>query len=557
VPRLGLRDVVVAALVYAVATVAITWPLFRHPGTTVLETRSLYGPAIVPIQRDVNLTMWILAWDVHALGTAPGRLFDANAFWPAPASLARSEHMLGNVPLFGPVWLATGNPVLAHQATLFASFVLSGLAMAAWAFRWTRDRMAALVAGLAFAVAPVRLWQMGNLQVVSTQYLPLVLLAIDALLAREARAGATALLAAALVLSVGCSYYVGYAALVAAAVYAGVRVVGARAWHAIPPLVVAAALAVAVVLPLSLPYLRLQRAGLLPAYDAPAQTSLALLGMLKHGVAGLSSFFVWPRRDGIPQFLGWTVLALAGVAVLRPDAPRGALAALLATGVVLSLGPFALVPGGHGRVPLPYRLLQTIVPGFSAMRAPQRMGVIATLAATALAGLGLARLRAALAARGRQRAATAVAIGVAALVLLEAHVSGLDVRGMRTGDAVPAAYRWLVAHGDGGALLELPLRRADLQRESLYMYYSTFHWLPIANGYSSYPPPSWIALADAAASLPSAEAVDAVLAPGERWVLFHRDGVSADEAPRWNAALSARLRRVEDFGDAVLYERAR
>lgn len=36
------------------------------------------------MQRDINLTIWVLAWDSHALATDPARLFHANAMWPAP-----------------------------------------------------------------------------------------------------------------------------------------------------------------------------------------------------------------------------------------------------------------------------------------------------------------------------------------------------------------------------------------------------------------------------------------------------------------------------------------
>src|SRR5262249_58934559 len=112
----GWPAVAVAAGLYAAAAVAITWPLYRHPTTSVLDTPSLYGESAVLIQRDINLTLWTLAWDAHALVTDPRHVFDANAFHPAPYSLALTEHMLGNVPLFGPVYWATGNPVLAHQA---------------------------------------------------------------------------------------------------------------------------------------------------------------------------------------------------------------------------------------------------------------------------------------------------------------------------------------------------------------------------------------------------------------------------------------------------------
>ena len=552
------RDVAIAAILYAVVTIAITWPLFRHPATSVLETRSLYGKSGVLVQRDINLTMWILAWDVHALTTDPARLFHANAFYPAPWSLALSEHMLGNLPFFGPVYLATGNPVLAHQATLFATFVLSGLAMAAWAFSWTRDRAVALVAGLAFAVAPARLWQMGNLHIVSTQYYPIVLLAVDALVDRRARWGAAVLLGIALALAAGCSYYVGYAAFLLAAVYAGTRVLGARAWHAVAPLATAALLAVAVTAPLSLPYLWLQQSGVLPRYGDPGQqTSLALLTMLKFGVQGMLGWFVMPRRDGIPQFLGWTACGLAIVALARHrGAPRGALVAVLVAGVVLSLGPFALLPALPGSVtPLPYRLLQVVVPGFSAMRAPQRMGVLATVAIVALAALGLAWLCTTLRARGRAGLASLLPLVVAAALVLEARPGALAARRIFVGPTVPRAYQWLAAHGDGGPLLELPIFPVDLHRESTYMYYSTYHWLPLLNGYSSYPPASWRALADAALRLPAPEALDAVLANAPRWVLFHRDAITPDHRAEWESLLGTRLRRVEDFGDAVLYER--
>src|SRR5205814_10484458 len=68
-----------------------------------------------------------LAWDCHALATNPAGLFHANDFYPAPYSLALSEHMLGNVPLFCPVYAVTGNPVLAHQIALLATFLIATL----------------------------------------------------------------------------------------------------------------------------------------------------------------------------------------------------------------------------------------------------------------------------------------------------------------------------------------------------------------------------------------------------------------------------------------------
>src|SRR3989441_12052180 len=86
--RVAWVRIVFATGLLALTTVAITWPLFRHPASTVLDTESLYGPASVLVQRDINLNIWTLAWDSHALVTDPLHLFHANAFYPARHTLA-------------------------------------------------------------------------------------------------------------------------------------------------------------------------------------------------------------------------------------------------------------------------------------------------------------------------------------------------------------------------------------------------------------------------------------------------------------------------------------
>src|SRR5262249_35049097 len=126
---------------------------------------------------------------------------------------------------------------------------------------------------------------------------------------------------------------------------------------------------------------------------------------------------------------------------------------------------------------------------------------------------------------------------------------------MQVGRAVPGAYRWLADHGDGGPLLELPASSWDLYRESLYMYFSTYHWLPILNGYTAYPPRTYTEIMDSARRMPDAQAVDEILARGHpRWILLHRAAVPRDQQLRWEAVLGRRLRKVAEFGDDLLFE---
>lgn len=542
----------------AALTVLLTWPLFRHPATRVLDAASLYGGAAPLVQRDINLTMWVLAWDAHALVTAPHRLFHANAMWPAPYTLALSEHMLGNVPFFAPVYLATGNPVLAHQATLLASFVVAGLAMAAWVLYRTGDRGAAAAAGILFAFAPYRTWQIGNLHVIAIQWLPLVLLGIDATLDRRARAIGPAVLFAGLTLSTACSYYVGYAAFVLAAVYLGAGAIprGRAGLAASLPVLVALVGAAAVLALPSLPYLRAQALGIVADHRRQGFVSLAFVRAAFDGVSGTLGRYFWPRRDGIPLYLGLLPLALAAAgAALHRGPPRIALLLVAASGFILSLGPSAAT--AFGTVPLPYRLLAEVVPGFSAMRAPQRFGALVTLAVAGLAGLGLAALRARLRARGRPRLARALALAAVAGLCLEVRPRGLATTTMPTGAAVHPVYRWLAAHGEGGAVVELPMARDQLYRHSLAMYHSIFHWLPIANGYSPYPPPSFRAAFAAAERLPDPAALRELFAHAPvRWLVVHRSWIEPATWAAWRATLESELRLVRDFGEVLLFERA-
>jgi hypothetical protein len=555
--RLGLwRWAAVGAVLYAGAAVVLTWPLFRHPGTTVLDTVSLYGPAAILIQRDINLTMWKLAWDSHALLTDPLRLFHANAFYPAPYTLALSEHALGNAIFFLPVYVVSGNPVLAHQATLLATFALAGFTMAAYVLYWTRDRAAALAAGALYAFAPFRLWQLGSLDYISIHWLPLVLLGIDLVLDRRGGAGASLMLGGALVLSSLCSYYVGYTAFLLAAAYLGAAlwVRGRTALPRLLPLGGAIAGAAAVVAILTLPYVLLQRSGALPDYGEKEFTSLAFLSMLRFGLSGVLGYYVFPRRDGIPTFLTYTVLALAAMALVtvRSRAVRTALLVAGVSGLVVALGPFLYLPYGIPELPLPYYWLAKIVPGFSAMRAPQRFGALPVLAATALAGLALASVRERL--RTRFWPATVLPWLAVAAMFYEATPRGLRPMGMAVGETIPPAYRWLAAHGEGGPLLELPPNPLDHHRESVFLYYSTFHWLPLANGYVGYPPQSYREIMDIAGRLHEPGALEALRQRvALRWILLHRRD-NPYLPPEYESTLRARLRIVADFGDDVIFE---
>jgi hypothetical protein len=87
------------------------------------------------------------------------------------------------------------------------------------------------------------------------------------------------------------------------------------------------------------------------------------------------------------------------------------------------------------------------------------------------------------------------------------------------------------------------------------MYYSTYHWLPLVNGYSSYPPRHWREAMSAAQRLPAPDALQTLLAVTQpRWVLLHRGNLRLRSREPYETTLATALRPVETFGDDLLFE---
>jgi hypothetical protein len=156
---------------YVALTIAMTWPIARGISRDV--------PADLG---DALLNMWIMAWDSEALvAMASGRmsfaeLWHGNIFHPSPLSLTFSEHLLPQAVQGLPVYLATGNIVLAYNLVFLATFALSGLGMFLFVRELTGQARVAFVAGLFFAFVPYRLGgQFPHIQTISSQWMPFAL----------------------------------------------------------------------------------------------------------------------------------------------------------------------------------------------------------------------------------------------------------------------------------------------------------------------------------------------------------------------------------------------
>jgi hypothetical protein len=199
------RPWIVAAFFLA-ATIVMTWPLVTE------LPRQIAGDLGDPL-----FNSWVLRWTsgqvlaaLHGDLSALSHYWQGNIFYPAPLTLAYSEHLTPQMLQILPVMAATDNVILCYNLVLLATFVLSGLGMYLLVRELTGEPLAAVFAGLAFAFAPFRVAQYSHLEVLSSQWMPFTLYGFRRFFVtarwRPLLGGAAALVAQAL----SCGYYLAY-----------------------------------------------------------------------------------------------------------------------------------------------------------------------------------------------------------------------------------------------------------------------------------------------------------------------------------------------------------
>jgi len=162
-PRAVLHHLAVYALFVALV-VAYTLPLIQDLGGHLRP------------HPDPRSFTWVLGWGSHALASDPARIFHGNIFYPHGDALAYSEPLFTALPVFAPVYYATGNPILAYNVTMIILWALSGWATYAAALTLTQSPAAALVGALAFTLSPYRIGYYGIITMQLTFPIPLALL---------------------------------------------------------------------------------------------------------------------------------------------------------------------------------------------------------------------------------------------------------------------------------------------------------------------------------------------------------------------------------------------
>ena len=540
------------ALVYFVAvTVWLTWPL-----TSRLTTALSGSP-------DSLLNFWALGWNYHVLPADPLGYFDANIFAPRPDTLAYSEHLFAVALVAWPFYALSGNLVLAYNAAMGLSFVLSGLGMYLLTRDLTGSRWAALAAGTVFLAAPYRLLHLLHVQLLTLQWFPLVFWCLYRFL-REGRIRWLAGVAGfSLLQALSCNYYAVYLAF-AVALFGLVLLAFGRpllSRRLVIRLAGGALLVGVLTAPFFAPYERNRERGFYRRYEDVVHFSADVSDYLRPSSFNKAPHWKWlppqvrSEKALFPGFLaiGLAILGLHSAhAGTKQDPLRRTMmifffvAAFCA--VVLSFGPELRV--GERVVALPYRLFYRHVPGFNGMRVPARISVLALLGGSVFAGFGAARLT-------RRRPSIAGPI-LLALLLFDYQTYSLS-RAMPPAPAIPAVYEELAKAPSPGAVLVLPIHEGEeITKESLYMYYSTVHWKPLVNGFSGWWPNDYWELVGRLRHFPTSRNLRYLLdrAP-VRYIVVHYARIPQPKRRhleanmyRYRERMPVRLR----LGDDVVYE---
>lgn len=536
--------------VYALFTTLMVWPIFSYRD---IATASYPG--------DPRLNIWTLAWVHHWMSGGSSALFDSNIFFPAKRTLALSEPMLGIAVFTWPVYWASKSPVLSYNAAWWLSYLACALSAHWMVFRYTRDHVAALFGGCAYAFSFFRMLHgHAHLPLLWSFWIPLSVIATESWLESPSW-GRVLRIGCCLILQTLGSWYLGVMNVIAVAVIAGtwalcrgrtflttVRLSHVLICGAVVGLCVWAA---------ALPHLGLLhtnpgesarlsatwRSYLLPPQDTWLSRPFGLLGFRN---------LYWSFGEQA-MFLGYTNLLLAFLgywATWRKSKHRltlGAFGVLCAVGLLLSFGPSAKELSSDWTA---YGIFARI-PGASFFRAPARFGLLVTLALAVAVSFGVSAIRGT-GGRWLQRTLPVLLI----LSLSETYLLRFPLGPPRP-EPIPDVYRQLASTGANEAVVSLPSFRGTDQwwREADYQYYSTANWKPLVNGYSRSEPDDHFWIVGHMMAFAGPNSAKTMRNLGVRWVVLHADrypdrGLAVIE----EAKNSTDFRLIRQDGELYVYE---
>lgn len=187
-----------------------------------------------------------------------------------------------------------------------------------------------------------------------------------------------------------------------------------------------------------------------------------------------------------------------------------------------------------------YNFLYSYIPGFKFVRVPARIAMFVSFFLSLLAAYGVKSIM-------EFKALKNLVFVIIPIILIE--YASVPMNFYPVEDS-PKIYQWLKNKKGDFPIFELPIDNFMLNAQ--YLYYSTFHWKKLVNGYSGFFPPSDFFVQEASLKdLPTL--LDYLNYINVKYVIVHRDNIS-NEYNETIKGLKERLLFKESFGADDAYE---
>lgn len=207
----------------------------------------------------------------------------------------------------------------------------------------------------------------------------------------------------------------------------------------------------------------------------------------------------------------------------------------------------------------PYILLYKYIPGFKGIRVAARFHILVMFSLAILAALGIKALLSFLLPKKRRISLVIVSIFMG-LILTEYLSIPVPWKSIPAKKEIPEIYRWLATKKGEFAIVELPLPKPGehtAPKECPRMYYSTYHWKKLVNGYAGFFPPLYYELKRRWQEHSLEQNIKDLQILGVKYIILHSSLYEEREFRNMMSELSRlekRLKFVTQVGKAYVYE---
>lgn len=484
---------------------------------------------------DVRFFLMVIAWSYQALSNDVGSWFHAPLFFPYPYALTYSETLIGETLLgLGPYFL-TGNIILTYNCILLFSVALSGIATFLLVRALVQDQKAAFLCGLAVLSPPEHFSELAHIQSLQLQWVPFSLYFLVGYI-RQGRAGSLVGLVISLAMLAYSNLYFSVFFFISMLGFGPLLIIIDRSWcdqRRFFGLILSIIALGLILTPLI--YSHIEAANQIDYEKELTEIESLSADLIDYFCSTSWLYFEWSGHNMITEghFPG-VMIAIFGVVglitLLRGGWRKDKLVfafyvGLIGSGLItflLSLGP-VITWAGKPLGNLPFHIFYTYIPGLSAIRALSRFGHFTYIFVVVLAGLGFSALFSVSMFKKRSMVwKIAITAFLAFIIMIETfspiHLATYEA----PPEPNPELMHFLSEAVEDSGVLHLPVYEF-MPQNSIYEWWSIFHWQPIIFAHSSNYPRAIVDLAEQMKYFPSHQSIAALQASFPvKYVVLHQ-----------------------------------